>query len=209
MPLRAYVGFWLPVGLLIASIGLLAILITKRNRITAETYRLIGVIWLVAVVILSIGVGWSSYQMEQTLTRFESVKARADGLQKQIKAAEAQQLMHFADPLQEADPIAQQKYREVIRQKALSISNESKALTQDLALARAQFDELDQARIHREFISILCVLVLATTLTLAAIYRDAVRSGASRAAPHRWGRRVSIQCCLPTLGYVRVALLAL
>ena len=137
-------GFWLPVGLLIASIGLPAILIAKkRNRITAETYRLIGVIWLVAIVILSIGVGWSSYQMERALTRFESVKARADVLQKQIKAAEAQQqLMHFADPLQEADPIAQQKYREVIRKKVLSISGESKALTQDLALARAQFDEL-------------------------------------------------------------------
>ena len=137
-------GFWLPVGLLIASIGHPAILIAKkRNRITAETYRLIGVIWLVAVVILSIGVGWSSYQMQQTLTRFASVKARADVLQKQIKAAEAQQqLMHFADPLQEADPIAQQKYREVIRKKALSISGESKALTQDLALARSQFDEV-------------------------------------------------------------------
>ena len=138
-------GFWLPVGLLIASIGLPAILIAKkRNRITAETYRLIGVIWLVAIVILSIGVSWSSYQMERALTRFESVKARADVLQKQIKAAEAQQqLMHFADPLQEADPIAEQKYREVIRKKVLSISGESKALTQDLALARAQFDELN------------------------------------------------------------------
>ena len=169
-------GF-LPVGLLIASIGLPAILIAKkRNRITAETYRLIGVIWLVAVVILSIGVGWSSYQMEQTLTRFECVKARADVLQKQIKAAEAQQqLMHFADPLQEADPIAQQKYREVIRKKALSISGESKALTQDLALARSQFDEVSQARMHREFILVLCVLVLASTLTLGAVYRDAIR----------------------------------
>ena len=79
-------GFWLPVGLLIASIGHPAILIAKkRNRITAETYRLIGVIWLVAVVILSIGVGWSSYQMEQTLTRFESVKARADVLRNKSK----------------------------------------------------------------------------------------------------------------------------
>jgi hypothetical protein len=172
-------GFWLPVGLLIASIGLPAILIAKkRNRITAETYRLIGVIWLVAVVIviLSIGVGWSSYQMEQTLTRFESVKARADVLQKQIKAAEAQQqLMHFADPLQEPDVVELQNYREDIRNKALSISNESKALTQELASARSQFDELNQARIHREFILFLCVLVFASTLILGAVYRDAIR----------------------------------
>ena len=161
-------GFWLTVGLLIASIGLIAILIAKkRNRITAETYRLIGVIWLVAVVILSIGVGWSSYQMEQTLTRFESVKARADVLQKHIKAAEAQQqLMHFADPLQEPDVVELQKYREDIRNKDLSISNESKALTQELASARSQFDELDQARIDREFISVLCVQVFISMLIL-------------------------------------------
>ena len=170
-------GFWLPVGLLIASIGLPAILIAKKqNRITKQTYRLIRVIWLVAVVILSIGVGWSSYQMEQTLTRFESVKARADVLQKHIKAAEAQQqLMHFADPLQEPDVVELQKYREDIRNKDLSISNESKALTQELASARSQFDELNQARIHREFILFLCVLVFASTLILGAVYRDAVR----------------------------------
>jgi len=170
-------GFWLPIGLLIASIGLPAILIAKKqNRITKQTYRLIWVIWSVAVVMLGIGIGSSSYQMEQTLTRFESAKARADALQKHIKAAEAQQqLMHFADPLQEPDVVELQNYREDIRNKALSISNESKALTQELASARSQFDELNQTRIHREFILFLCVLVFASTLILGAVYRDAIR----------------------------------
>ena len=63
----------------------------------------------------------------------------------------------------------------MIRNKALSISNESKALTQELASARSQFDELNQARIHREFILVLCVLVFASTLILGAVYRDAIR----------------------------------
>ena len=79
-------GFWLPIGLLIASIGLPAILIAKKqNRITKQTYHLIWVIWSVAVVMLGIGIGSSSYQMKQALTRFENVKARADALQKQSK----------------------------------------------------------------------------------------------------------------------------
>ena len=170
-------GFWLPIGLLIASIGLPAILIAKKqNRITKQTYHLIWVIWSVAVVMLGIGIGSSSYQMKQALTRFENVKARADALQKHIKAAEAQQqLMHFTDPLQGPDGVEPQKYREDIRNKALSISNESKALTQELATARSQFDELNQARIHREFILVLCVLMLASTLILGAVYRDAIR----------------------------------
>jgi hypothetical protein len=57
----------------------------------------------------------------------------------------------------------------------LSISDESKALAQDLTLARSQFDELNQARMRREFILVLWVLVLASTLILGAVYRDALR----------------------------------
>jgi hypothetical protein len=169
--------FWLPIGLLLASIGPPAIFIAKRRgRITDETYRLTWVVWSIAVIVLSIGIGWSSYQMHQPIGELEKLKVRADALQKHIKAAEAQQqLMHFADPLQQAGPIALEKYREVLRNTALSISDESKELVQDLTLARSQFDELNQARTHREFILALCVLVLASTPILGAIYRDAIR----------------------------------
>jgi len=169
--------FWLPIGLLLASIGPPAIFIAKRRgRITDQTYRLTWVVWSIAVVLLGIGIGWSSYQMHRPIRDLENLKVRADALQKHIKAAEAQkQLMHFADPLQEADPIALEKYREVLRNTALSISDESKALAQELASVRFQFDELNQARMHREFILVLCVLVLASTLILGAVYRDAIR----------------------------------
>ena len=170
-------GFWLPIGLLTASIGLFAIAFAKkRNHVTAETYRLTAVIWSVAVVTLSLGFGWSSYQMEQALSRFEHMKTRADLLQKHIKAADAQQqLMRFADPLQEEDPVALQNYREVLRHKALSICDERKALMQEVASARSQFDEVNQARMHRELILVLCVLVLASIFILGAVYRDDIR----------------------------------
>ena len=170
-------GFWLPIGLLLASMILFTAAIAKRhNRITAETYRLTAVIWLVAVAILGIGFGWSSYQMGQTLTRFESVKARANLLQNHIKAVEAQrQLMYFADPLQEADPIAQQKYREVLRNKAQSISSESTALSKEMTSARSQFDAFNKVRTRRDLMLFLSVLVLASALTMGAIYRDAIR----------------------------------
>jgi hypothetical protein len=170
-------GFWLPIGLLIASMILFATAIAKRRkRLSAETYRLTVVIWSVAVVTLGLGFGWSSYQMGQTLTRFESVKARANLLQNHIKAIEAQrQLMYFADPLQEADPIAQQKYREVLRNKAQSISSESTALKQEMTSAHSQFEKLNRARMHRDRILFLCVVVFASALTMGAIYRDAIR----------------------------------
>ena len=170
-------GFWLPIGLLLASMILFTAAIVKRhNRITAETYRLIVVIWSVAVVTLGVGFGWSSYQMGQTLTRFESVKARADVLQNHIKAIEAQQqLMHFADPLQEDDPIAQLKYREVLRNKAQSISSESTALKQEMTSASSQFDAFNEVRTRRDLMLFLCVIVLASALTMGAIYRDAIR----------------------------------
>ena len=170
-------GFWLPIGLLIASICLFAIAFAKKhNRVTADAYRLIMVIWSVAVVTLGLGFGWSSYQMGQTLTRFESVKARANLLQNHIKAIEAQQrLMYFADPLQEADPIAQQKYREVLRNKAQSISSESTALSQEMTSARSQFHAFNEVRTRRDFVLFLCVLVLASALTVGVIYRDAIR----------------------------------
>jgi hypothetical protein len=114
--------------------------------------------------------------MHHPIGDLENLKVRADALQKHIKAVEAQkQLMHFADPLQEADRIALEKYREVLRNTALSISDESKVLAQELASVRSQFDELNQARMHREFILVFCVLVLASTLILGAVYRDAIR----------------------------------
>jgi hypothetical protein len=169
--------FWLPIGLLLASIVPPAIFIAKRRgRITDEIYRLTWVVWSIAVILLSIGIGWSSYQMHHPIGDLENLKVRADALQKHIKAVEAQkQLMHFADPLQEADRIALEKYREVLRNTALSISDESKVLAQELASVRSQFDELNQARMHREFILVFCVLVLASTLILGAVYRDAIR----------------------------------
>lgn len=170
-------GFWLPVGLLLASIALFTIAIAKKNNcVSTETYRLTVVLWSMAVIVLSIGIGCSSYQMEQMLGRFEMVKANADVLQKHIKAAEAQRrLMYFADPLQEDDPVAQQNYREALRNKALSIGDETKALTQELASARSQFDAFNQTRMRRDLILFLCVLGLASALTTAAIYRDAIR----------------------------------
>lgn len=164
-------GFWLPIGLLIASLGLFGIAIARRhNRMTAETYRLSVFIWSIAVLTLGLGFGWSSYQMEQTLGRFENVKAKADVLQKHIKAAEGQlQLMHFADPLQEDDPIALQNYRRV---QASSIRDDDNALTQEVAEVRSQFDEFTQVRMQRDFTLFLCVLGLASALTAAAICRD-------------------------------------
>ena len=167
-------GFWLPIGLLIASMILFATAIAKRHKgLSAETYRLTVVIWSVAVVTLGLGFGWSSYQMEQTLGRLENVKAKAAALQEHIKAIEArQQLLHFADPLQEDNPVALQNYRKV---QASSIRDDSKALTQEVAEARSQFNEFTQARTHREFILFLCVVVPAAMLTVGAIYRYAVR----------------------------------
>ena len=42
-------GFWLPLGLVLASIGLAATLIAKKHgRISDETYKLIGVVWSIA-----------------------------------------------------------------------------------------------------------------------------------------------------------------
>jgi hypothetical protein len=151
---------------------LFAIAIAKKhNRVTAETYRLVVVIWSIAVLTLGLGFDWSSHQMEQTLGPFENVKTKAEALQKYIKAAEAQRrLMYFADPLQD-DPIARQNYREVLRKKTLLINNEREMLTEDLASARSQFDARDQTRIRRDFILFLCVLVPAVMLTLGAIYR--------------------------------------
>ena len=80
--------FWLPIGLFLASIGLPAILIAKkRGRITDETYRLSVGVWVIAVITLSIGIGWSSYQMNQPVRDLENIKVRGDALQKRIKAA--------------------------------------------------------------------------------------------------------------------------
>ena len=172
-------GFWLPLGLLLASIGLPATLIAKkRGRISEETYKLIGVVWSIAIIMLCIGIGWSSYQMDQPLRHLESIKVRADALQKRIKAAKGaqQQFTQFTDPQPAADTPALTKRRAYNRKEAVSISDESKALTEDLALARFQFDEVNQARMHREFILVLCVLVLASTLILRAVYRDAFSS---------------------------------
>jgi hypothetical protein len=170
-------GFWLPIGLLIASLCLIAIAIAKKhNRITTKTYRLAAIICSAAVVTLSIDFCWSSYQMEQTLNRLEGVKARADILENHIKAAEAQRhLMHFADPLQEPDPITQQKYQEALRNKGSLIGDETRALIEEQVSARTQLDELNQARMQREFVLFLCVLVPATTLVVGAIFRDAIR----------------------------------
>ena len=171
-------GFWLPIGLLLASIGPPAILIAKkRGRISDETYRLIGVVWSIAIIMLGIGIGWSSYQMDQPLRRLESIKVRADALQKRINAAKGaqQHLTQFTDPQQAADTAALTKRRADKRMEAVSISDESQALTEDLALARSQFDEVNQGRMHREFILVLCVLVLASTLVLGAVYSDAFR----------------------------------
>jgi hypothetical protein len=170
--------FWLPIGLLLASIGLPAIFIAKkRGCITDETYKLIWVVWSIAVIMLGIGIGWSSYQMDQPLGHLESIKVRADALQKRIKAGEEarRQLSQFTDPQQAADIAALSKRRADIRKEAVSITDESKALTKDLASVRSQFDELNQARMHREFILFLCVLVLTSTLILGAVYRDAIR----------------------------------
>jgi hypothetical protein len=168
-------GFWLPIGLLLACIGLPAIFIAKkRGRITDETYRLIGVVWSIAVIMLSIGISWSSYQMDQSLRHLESIKVRADALQKRIKGAD-QQRTQFTDPQQAADTAALSKRRSDIRKEAVAISDESKAPTKDLALVRSEFDELNQARVHREFILFLCVLVLASIFILGAVYRDDIR----------------------------------
>ena len=62
-----------------------------------------------------------------------------------------------------------------IRREAASIGDERNALAEELALVRSQFDELNQARTQREFILVLCVLVLASSLILGAVYRDAIR----------------------------------
>ncbi len=184
-------GFWLPIGLLLASVGLVAMAIAKRhNCMTAETYRLTVVIWSIAVIVLSIGIGSSSYQMEQTLGRFESVKAKADVLEKHIEAAEAQQqLMHFADPLQEEDPVALQPYREALRKKTWLISGERDALTEELTSARFQFDEFNQTRIDRDFTLFICVLVLASVLTTALLYSDALRKTRCVWAAPQWRPR--------------------
>ena len=194
--------FWLPIGLLLASIGPPAIFIAKRRgRITDQTYRLTWVVWSIAVVLLGIGIGWSSYQMHRPIRDLENLKVRADALQKHIKAAEAQkQLMHFADPLQEADPIALEKYREVLRNTALSISDESKALAQELASVRSQFDELNQARCTgNSSLSFVCSCSPRRS-SWVPFTATPFADGASRSSPHRCGRRVSIQCCLSTPG---------
>ena len=173
-------AFWLPVGLLIASASPPVLLIAKKQmRITALTHRRLGMIWSITVVVLGVSIGWSSYQMQQPLRRLETIRASADILQKHIKSADAElQLMHFADPLEEIDPIAQQKYQETIRKRALSISAESKALAQDLVSARSQFDQLNEARMRRDLLIFVCGFVL----TIVLILRNAVGRRLPRAA---------------------------
>ena len=173
-------AFWLPVGLLIASASPPVLLIVKKQmRITALTHRRLGMIWSITVVVLGVSIGWSSYQMQQPLRRLETIRASADILQKHIKSADAElQLMHFADPLEEIDPIAQQKYQGTIRKRALSISAESKALAQDLVSARSQFDQLNEARMRRDLLIFVCGFVFAIILIL----RNAVGRRLPRAA---------------------------
>ena len=181
-------GFWLPLGLVLASIGLAATLIAKKHgRISDETYKLIGVVWSIAIIMICIGIGWSSYQMDRPLRHLEGIKVRSDALQERIKATKGaqQQLSRFTDPQQGADTAALTKRRADNRKEAVSISDESKALTEDIPLARSQFDEVNQARMHRKFILVLCVLVLASTLILGAVYRDAFQP-INRAAQRRW-----------------------
>ena len=179
-------GFWLPLSCAPGA-EYWAPCRTYRKEARSHFGRIlqtIGVVWSIAIIMLCIGIGWSSYQMDRPLRHLEGIKVRADALQKRIKAAKGaqQQLTQFTDPQQGADTAALTKRRADKRKEAVSISDESKALTEDLALARSQFDEVNQARMHREFILVLCVLVLASTLILGAVYRDAFPAHQPRSA---------------------------
>ena len=74
-------GFWLPIGLLIASVILFTAPIAKRRkRLSAETYRLTVVIWSITVIVLSIGI---------PLQKRESKGRRAAGTHQSHRSAAA------------------------------------------------------------------------------------------------------------------------
>jgi hypothetical protein len=175
-------GYWIAFGWLLASMGIFALIIAKRQtRIDASTYGAATLGMAIAVLVLAIGQGWLQYKISgiqthasEELKSVESeglrIKATTSALQERIRInrsameeiSQPGNLAPTTDPdtirLRRERVAAFQKEAVAIEEESKSVNKASQALKARIDKVQSEHDDLNRTRTSKDFLVFICAL---------------------------------------------------